>query len=155
MIAYNYNVRKIQEYTDQAVTLNKKIDDVQDYATKQGADFTKNNTTTALKHNAPATRTSAVANNDAKRIEKEKKERERKFKEEMKNSETEIKTDLLEIDAQYTSGQIKYTEYIKQRLEALQSGYDTQLAILKKYGKTESSEYNNIIAQKNRQIQII
>lgn len=70
MIAYNYNVRKIQEYTDQAVTLNKKIDDVQDYATKQGADFTKNNTTTALKHNAPATRTSAVANNDAKRIEK-------------------------------------------------------------------------------------
>lgn len=150
MIAYNYNVRKIQEYTDQAVLLNKKIDDVQDYATKQGADFTENNTISLPKNNTSHTTTSKLTRDEAKRLEKERKERERKFKEEMKNSETEIKTDLLEIDAQYTSGQIKYTEYIKQRLEALQSGYDTQLAILKKYGKTESSEYNNIIAQKKQ-----
>lgn len=83
-----------------------------------------------------------------KKKENENKERERKFKEEMKKYETYMKTSLLDVDAQYTSGQIRYTEYIKQRLEALQTGYDNQLELLKKYGKTETSEYDNLLAKK-------
>lgn len=68
----------------------------------------------------------------------------------MKKYETDMKTSLLDVDAQYTSGQIRYTEYIKQRLEALQTGYDNQLELLKKYGKTETSEYDNLLAKKKK-----
>lgn len=44
MKAYNYNLKKIQEYTNAAEAINNKIDDIQDYATKQGADFTQTST---------------------------------------------------------------------------------------------------------------
>lgn len=146
MKAYNYNLKKIQEYTNTASHLNKQIDAVQDYATKQGADFTQNTTQNMPAGNAPSS--TNVSNDNNKKLEEERKERERQFKNEMKDKETAMKTSLLDIDAQYTSGQIKYTEYIKQRLEALQTGYDNQLELLKKYGKTETSEYDNILAKK-------
>lgn len=146
MKAYNYNVKKIQEYTNTASLLNKRIDAVQDYATKQGADFTQNTAQNMQTDNAPASTNTSDNNND--KLEEERKERERQFKKEMKDKETAMKTSLLDVDAQYTSGQIKYTEYIKQRLEALQTGYDNQLELLKKYGKTETSEYDNLLAKK-------
>lgn len=146
MKAYNYNVKKIQEYTNTASHLNKQIDAVQDYATKQGADFTQNTTQNMPTGNAPSS--TNISNDNNKKIEEERKERERQFKNEMKDKETAMKTSLLDIDAQYTSGQIRYTEYIKQRLEALQNGYDNQLALLEKYGKTETSEYDNLLVKK-------
>lgn len=146
MKAYNYNVKKIQEYTNTASLLNKRIDAVQDYATKQGADFTQNTAQNMQAGNAPSS--TNISNDNNKKLEEERKERERQFKKEMKDKETAMKTSLLDVDAQYTSGQIRYTEYIKQRLEALQTGYDNQLELLKKYGKTETSEYDNILAKK-------
>lgn len=146
MKAYNYNVKKIQEYTNTASLLNKRIDAVQDYATKQGADFTQNTAQNMPAGNAPSS--TNISNDNNKKLEEERKERERQFKNEMKDKETAMKTSLLDVDAQYTSGQIRYTEYIKQRLEALQTGYDNQLELLKKYGKTETSEYDNILAKK-------
>lgn len=146
MKAYNYNLKKIQEYTNAAEAINNKIDDIQDYATKQGADFTQ--TSTPAQSVGGSSNTSNSFHDNSEKKENENKERERKFKEEMKKYETDMKTSLLDVDAQYTSGQIRYTEYIKQRLEALQTGYDNQLELLKKYGKTETSEYDNILAKK-------
>lgn len=146
MKAYNYNLKKIQEYTNAAEAINNKIDDIQDYATKQGADFTQNTAQNMPAGNAPSS--TNISNDNNKKLEEERKERERQFKKEMKDKETAMKTSLLDVDAQYTSGQIRYTEYIKQRLEALQTGYDNQLELLKKYGKTETSEYDNILAKK-------
>lgn len=146
MKAYNYNLKKIQEYTNAAESINNKIDDIQDYATKQGADFTQSSTPAQSVGGSSNTSNSSHDNSGKK--ENENKERERKFKEEMKKYVTDMKTSLLDVDAQYTSGQIRYTEYIKQRLEALQTGYDNQLELLKKYGKTETSEYDNILAKK-------
>lgn len=146
MKAYNYNLKKIQEYTNAAEAINNKIDDIQDYATKQGADFTQ--TSTPAQSVGGGSSTSNSSHDNSEKNEKENKQRERKFKEEMKKYETNMKTSLLDVDAQYTSGQIRYTEYIKQRLEALQTGYDNQLELLKKYGKTETSEYDNILAKK-------
>ena len=146
MKAYNYNLKKIQEYTNAAEAINNKIDDIQDYATKQGADFTQ--TSTPAQSVGGGSRTSNSSHDNSEKNKKENKQRERKFKEEMKKYETNMKTSLLDVDAQYTSGQIRYTEYIKQRLEALQTGYDNQLELLKKYGKTETSEYDNILAKK-------
>lgn len=146
MKAYNYNLKKIQEYTNAAESINNKIDDIQDYATKQGADFTQ--TSTPAQSVGGSFDTSNSSHDNSGKKENENKERERKFKEEMKKYETAMKTSLLDVDAQYTSGQIRYTEYIKQRLEALQTGYDNQLELLKKYGKTETSEYDNILAKK-------
>lgn len=146
MKAYNYNLKKIQEYTNAAEAINNKIDDIQDYATKQGADFTQ--TSTPAQSVGGSSNTSNSFHDNSEKKENENKERERKFKEEMKKYETYMKTSLLDVDAQYTSGQIRYTEYIKQRLEALQTGYDNQLELLKKYGKTETSEYDNLLAKK-------
>ena len=146
MKAYNYNLKKIQEYTNAAEAINNKIDDIQDYATKQGADFTQ--TSTPAQSVGGSSNTSNSFHDNSEKKENENKERERKFKEEMKKYETDMKTSLLDVDAQYTSGQIRYTEYIKQRLEALQTGYDNQLELLKKYGKTETSEYENLLAKK-------
>lgn len=146
MKAYNYNLKKIQEYTNAAEAINNKIDDIQDYATKQGADFTQ--TSTPAQSVGGSSNTSNSFHDNSEKKENENKERERKFKEEMKKYETDMKTSLLDVDAQYTSGQIRYTEYIKQRLEALQTGYDNQLELLKKYGKTETSEYDNLLAKK-------
>lgn len=146
MKAYNYNLKKIQEYTNAAEAINNKIDDIQDYATKQGADFTQ--TSTQAQSVGGSSNTSNSFHDNSEKKENENKERERKFKEEMKKYETDMKTSLLDVDAQYTSGQIRYTEYIKQRLEALQTGYDNQLELLKKYGKTETSEYDNLLAKK-------
>lgn len=146
MKAYNYNLKKIQEYTNAAEAINNKIDDIQDYATKQGADFTQ--TSTPAQSVGGGSSTSNSSHDNSEKNEKENKQRERKFKEEMKKYETNMKTSLLDVDAQYTSGQIRYTEYIKQRLEALQTSYDNQLELLKKYGKTETSEYDNILAKK-------
>lgn len=146
MKAYNYNLKKIQEYTNAAESINNKIDDIQDYATKQGADFTQTSTPAQSVGGSFDTSNSSHGNSGKK--ENENKERERKFKEEMKKYETAMKTSLLDVDAQYTSGQIRYTEYIKQRLEALQTGYDNQLELLKKYGKAETSEYDNLLAKK-------
>lgn len=146
MKAYNYNLKKIQEYTNAAEAINNKIDDIQDYATKQGADFTQ--TSTPAQSVGGGSSTSNSSHDNSEKNEKENKQRERKFKEEMKKYETNMKTSLLDVDAQYTSGQIRYTEYIKQSLEALQTGYDNQLELLKKYGKTETSEYDNILAKK-------
>lgn len=146
MKAYNYNLKKIQEYTNAAEAINNKIDDIQDYATKQGADFTQ--TSTPAQSVGGSSNTSNSFHDNSEKKENENKERERKFKEEMKKYETYMKTSLLDVDAQYTSGQIRYTEYIKQRLEALQTGYDNQLELLKKYGKTETSEYDNLLVKK-------
>lgn len=146
MKAYNYNLKKIQEYTNAAEAINNKIDDIQDYATKQGADFTQ--TSTPAQSVGGSSNTSNSFHDNSEKKENENKERERKFKEEMKKYETDMKTSLLDVDAQYTSGQIRYTEYIKQRLEALQTGYDNQLELLKKYSKTETSEYDNLLAKK-------
>lgn len=146
MKAYNYNLKKIQEYTNAAEAINNKIDDIQDYATKQGADFTQ--TSTPAQSVGGSSNTSNSFHDNSEKKENENKERERKFKEEMKKYETDMKTSLLDVDAQYTSGQIRYTEHIKQRLEALQTGYDNQLELLKKYGKTETSEYDNLLAKK-------
>lgn len=146
MKAYNYNLKKNQEYTNAAEAINNKIDDIQDYATKQGADFTQ--TSTPAQSVGGSSNTSNSFHDNSEKKENENKERERKFKEEMKKYETDMKTSLLDVDAQYTSGQIRYTEYIKQRLEALQTGYDNQLELLKKYGKTETSEYDNLLAKK-------
>lgn len=146
MKAYNYNLKKIQEYTNAAEAINNKIDDIQDYATKQGADFTQ--TSTPAQSVGGSSNTSNSFHDNSEKKENENKERERKFKEEMKKYETDMKTSLLDVDAQYTSGQIRYTEYIKQRLEALQTGYDNLLELLKKYGKTETSEYDNLLAKK-------
>lgn len=146
MKAYNYNLKKIQEYTNAAEAINNKIDDIQDYATKQGADFTQ--TSTPAQSVGGSSNTSNSFHDNSEKKENENKERERKFKEEMKKYETDMKTSLLDVDAQYTSGQNRYTEYIKQRLEALQTGYDNQLELLKKYGKTETSEYDNLLAKK-------
>lgn len=146
MKAYNYNLKKIQEYTNAAEAINNKIDDIQDYATKQGADFTQ--TSTPAQSVGGSSNTSNSFHDNSEKKENENKERERKFKEEMKKYETDMKTSLLDVDAQYTSGQIRYTEYIKQRLEALQTGYDNQLELLKKYGKAETSEYDNLLAKK-------
>lgn len=146
MKAYNYNLKKIQEYTNAAEAINNKIDDIQDYATKQGADFTQ--TSTPVQSVGGSSNTSNSFHDNSEKKENENKERERKFKEKMKKYETDMKTSLLDVDAQYTSGQIRYTEYIKQRLEALQTGYDNQLELLKKYGKTETSEYDNLLAKK-------
>lgn len=146
MKAYNYNLKKIQEYTNAAEAINNKIDDIQDYATKQGADFTQ--TSTPAQSVGGSSNTSNSFHDNSEKKENENKERERKFKEEMKKYETDMKTSLLDVDAQYTSGQIRYTEYIKQRLEALQTGYDNQLELLKKYGKTETSEYDNLLEKK-------
>lgn len=146
MKAYNYNLKKIQEYTNAAEAINNKIDDIQDYATKQGADFTQ--TSTPAQSVGGSSNTSNSFHDNSEKKENENKERERKFKEEMKKYETDMKTSLLDVDAQYTSGQIRYTLYIKQRLEALQTGYDNQLELLKKYGKAETSEYDNLLAKK-------
>lgn len=110
MKAYNYNLKKIQEYTNAAEAINNKIDDIQDYATKQGADFTQ--TSTPAQSVGGSSNTSNSFHDNSEKKENENKERERKFKEEMKKYETYMKTSLLDVDAQYTSGQIRYTEYI-------------------------------------------
>lgn len=146
MKSYNYNVRKLDENINAAKTINNKIENIQGYVSKQGVSFVRNTTQTMPAGNAPSS--TNISNDNNKKLEEERKERERKFKEEMKKYETNMKTSLLDVDAQYTSGQIRYTEYIKQRLEALQTGYDNQLELLKKYGKTETSEYDNILAKK-------
>lgn len=146
MKSYNYNVRKLDENINAAKTINNKIENIQGYVSKQGVSFVRNTTQTMPAGNAPSS--TNISNDNNKKLEEERKERERKFKEEMKKYETNMKTSLLDVDAQYTSGQIRYTDYIKQRLEALQTGYDNQLELLKKYGKTETSEYDNILAKK-------
>lgn len=146
MKSYNYNVRKLDENINAAKTINNKIENIQGYVSKQGVSFVRNTTQTMPAGNAPSS--TNISNDNNKKLEEERKERERQFKNEMKDKETAMKTSLLDVDAQYTSGQIRYTEYIKQRLEALQTGYDNQLELLKKYGKTETSEYDNILAKK-------
>lgn len=146
MKSYNYNVRKLDENINAAKTINNKIENIQGYVSKQGVSFVRNTTQTMPAGNAPSS--TNISNDNNKKLEEERKERERKFKEEMKKYETNMKTSLLDVDAQYTSGQIRYTDYIKQRLKALQTGYDNQLELLKKYGKTETSEYDNILAKK-------
>lgn len=146
MKSYNYNVRKLDENINAAKTINNKIENIQGYVSKQGVSFVRNTTQTMQADNAPSS--TNISNDNNKKLEEERKERERQFKKEMKDKETAMKTSLLDVDAQYTSGQIRYTEYIKQRLEALQTGYDNQLELLKKYGKTETSEYDNILAKK-------
>lgn len=146
MKSYNYNVRKLDENINAAKTINNKIENIQGYVSKQGVSFVRNTTQTMPADNAPSS--TNISNDNNKKLEEERKERERQFKKEMKDKETAMKTSLLDVDAQYTSGQIRYTEYIKQRLEALQTGYDNQLELLKKYGKTETSEYDNILAKK-------
>lgn len=146
MKSYNYNVRKLDENINAAKTINNKIENIQGYVSKQGVSFVRNTTQTMTAGNAPSS--TNISNDNNKKLEEERKERERQFKNEMKDKETAMKTSLLDVDAQYTSGQIRYTEYIKQRLEALQTGYDNQLELLKKYGKTETSEYDNILAKK-------
>ena len=146
MKSYNYNVRKLDENINAAKTINNKIENIQGYVSKQGVSFVRNTTQKMPAGNAPSS--TNISNDNNKKLEEERKERERQFKNEMKDKETAMKTSLLDVDAQYTSGQIRYTEYIKQRLEALQTGYDNQLELLKKYGKTETSEYDNILAKK-------
>lgn len=146
MKSYNYNIRKLDENINAAKTINNKIENIQGYVSKQGVSFVRNTTQTMPAGNAPSS--TNISNDNNKKLEEERKERERQFKNEMKDKETAMKTSLLDVDAQYTSGQIRYTEYIKQRLEALQTGYDNQLELLKKYGKTETSEYDNILAKK-------
>lgn len=146
MKSYNYNVRKLDENINAAKTINNKIENIQGYVSKQGVSFVRNTTQTMPADNAHSS--TNISNDNNKKLEEERKERERQFKNEMKDKETAMKTSLLDVDAQYTSGQIRYTEYIKQRLEALQIGYDNQLELLKKYGKTETSEYDNILAKK-------
>jgi len=146
MKSYNYNVRKLDENINAAKTINNKIENIQGYVSKQGVSFVRNTTQTMPADNAPSS--TNISNDNNKKLEEERKERERQFKKEMKDKETAMKTSLLDVDAQYTSGQIRYTEYIKQRLEALQTGYDNQLELLKKYGKAETSEYDNLLAKK-------
>lgn len=82
MKAYNYNLKKIQEYTNAAEAINNKIDDIQDYATKQGADFTQ--TSTPAQSVGGGYRTSNSSHDNSEKNKKENKQRERKFKEEMK-----------------------------------------------------------------------
>lgn len=146
MKSYNYNVRKLDENINAAKTINNKIENIQGYVSKQGVSFVRNTTQTMPADNAPSS--TNISNDNNKKLEEERKERERQFKKEMKDKETAMKTSLLDVDAQYTSGQIRYTEYIKQRREALQTGYDNQLELLKKYGKAETSEYDNLLAKK-------
>lgn len=146
MKSYNYNVRKLDENINAAKTINNKIENIQGYVSKQGVSFVRNTTQTMPADNAPSS--TNISNDNNKKLEEERKERERQFKKEMKDKETAMKTSLLDVDAQYTSGQIRYTEYIKQHLEALQTGYDNQLELLKKYGKAETSEYDNLLAKK-------
>lgn len=147
MKTYNYNIKQIEKYTDEANKLNDRIDKVQDYAAKQGASFTNAATGEANSLNANVG-TNTVSTVDGSSVDKLNREREKKMKQALKEAENEMKASLIKIDAQYTSGNIQYTEYIKMRLEALQGGYDEQLDIMKSYGKAETSEYENVIAKK-------
>lgn len=143
MKAYNYNVKKIGEYTEAAGNLNDRIDKVQDFATRQGVSLADNTSNTP--GSPSSTYTPAVSQKES---DKQIREREKAYKKELKDAETAMKTSLVSVDALYVSGEIKYTEYIKQRLEALQSGYDGQLEVMRGYGKTETEEYKNMLAKK-------
>lgn len=110
MKSYNYNVRKLDENINAAKTINNKIENIQGYVSKQGVSFVRNTTQTMPAGNAPSS--TNISNDNNKKLEEERKERERQFKNEMKDKETAMKTSLLDVDAQYTSGQIRYTEYI-------------------------------------------
>lgn len=114
MKSYNYNVRKLDENINAAKTINNKIENIQGYVSKQGVSFVRNTTQTMPAGNAPSS--TNISNDNNKKLEEERKERERQFKNEMKDKETAMKTSLLDVDAQYTSGQIRYTEYINNAL---------------------------------------
>lgn len=145
MKAYNYNLKQIKKYTEDAKNLNNRIDEIQDYAVKQGASFADaNNSTLKVTPDKP----SVPANVDDKKLERQEREHEKLFKAALKNAENDLQTSLIKVDAAYTSGELKYTEYIEKRHKSLIEGYDNQLTVLRKFGKEEESEYANIIAKK-------
>ena len=143
MKAYNYNIKQIGAYADAADKLNKRITDIQKYAEKQGASFTDMTVANSSSGKSPS-----VSTPDDKELKRQEREREKRYRKALKNRETDLKTSLIALDAQYTSGEISYTEYIEKRNKSIKDGYDRQLELMKMYNKAESSEYDNLIAKK-------
>lgn len=143
MKAYNYNIKQIGAYADTADKLNKRITDIQKYAEKQGASFTD-----MIVANSSSGKSPLSSTPDEKELKRQEREREKRYRKALKNRETDLKTSLIALDAQYTSGEIAYTEYIEKRNKSIKDGYDRQLELMKIYNKTESSEYDNLVAKK-------
>lgn len=51
---------------------------------------------------------------DDKELKKQERERENRYKKALQDRETDLKTSLIALDAQYTSGEIKYTEFLEK-----------------------------------------
>lgn len=144
MKTYNYNIERIEAYTKASENINKRIDTIQDNMDKQGASLVDAVASTGTSTSSVPI-TSSVDENELKKQELE---REKRYKKALKDRETDLKTSLIALDAQYTSGEIKYTEFIEKRYKALQDGYDKQLELMRNYNKADTSEYDNVIAKK-------
>lgn len=144
MKTYNYNIERIEAYTKASENINKRIDTVLDQVDKQGASLVDAVASTGTSTSSVPI-TSSVDENELKKQELE---REKRYKKALKDRETDLKTSLIALDAQYTSGEIKYTEFIEKRYKALQDGYDKQLELMRNYNKADTSEYDNVIAKK-------
>jgi TP901 family phage tail tape measure protein len=144
MKTYNYNIERIEAYTKASENINKRIDTVLDQVDKQGASLVDAVASTGTSTSSVPI-TSSVDENELKKQELE---REKRYKKALKDRETDLKTSLIALDAQYTSGEIKYTEFLEKRYKALQDGYDKQLELMRNYNKADTSEYDNVIAKK-------
>lgn len=144
MKTYNYNIERIEAYTKASENINKRIDTIQDNMDKQDASLVDAVASTGTSTSSVPI-TSSVDENELKKQELE---REKRYKKALKDRETDLKTSLIALDAQYTSGEIKYTEFLEKRYKALQDGYDKQLELMRNYNKADTSEYDNVIAKK-------
>lgn len=144
MKTYNYNIERIEAYTKASENINKRIDTVLDQVDKQGASLVD----AAASTGTPTSSAPATSSVDDKELKKQERERENRYKKALKDRETDLKTSLIALDAQYTSGEIKYTEFLEKRYKALLDGYDKQLELMRNYNKADTSEYDNVIAKK-------
>lgn len=145
MKTYNYNLEQIEAYTKASKNINKRINAIQSYVDKQGASLADVAASNGISTSSSSTTTSSI---DEKELKKQERERENRYKKALKDRETDLKTSLIALDAQYTSGEIKYTEFLEKRYKALQDGYDKQLELMRNYNKADTSEYDNVIAKK-------
>lgn len=144
MKTYNDNLEQIEAYTKASKNINKRINAIQSYVDKQGASLVD-----AVASTGTSTSSVPITSSiDEKELKKQERERENRYKKALKDRETDLKTSLIALDAQYTSGEIKYTEFLEKRYKALQDGYDKQLELMRNYNKADTSEYDNVIAKK-------
>lgn len=110
MKTYNYNLKQIEAYTKASKNIDKRINAIQSYVDKQGASLVDAVASTGTPTSSAPT-TSSV---DDKELKKQERERENRYKKALQDRETDLKTSLIALDAQYTSGEIKYTEFLEK-----------------------------------------